>query len=317
MRRPLLLALLLLAPLASCDSQHQAEDTRPEIQIGRLICGGHLPLAVVEKRFQSALPFRVKAVQNHDWNDVAAAMARHELVGTFILAPLAMDMIRHGLNARIVLLADRNGNSLVLAKRHATIESLKGAHAVIAVPHRYSQHHLLLYLALRQHHVPYRDVAVVGMAPRDMINALERGEIDGFVVGEPEGHRAEVLGIGHVAATSPEIWPDHADHVFIVAQDFIDQHPQQLRALIHALQRAGAFIERHPDEAAVMGQDYTGASAEVFRQVLTDPRRWIDYSDMRPTMERMRALARVMVQMGLWSDMPTDLARYVDARFVQ
>ena len=51
----------------------------------------------------------------------------------------------------------------------------------MAVPHIYSQHHVLLYLALKQHGVPYSDVKVVGMPPRDMINSLQRGEIDGFV----------------------------------------------------------------------------------------------------------------------------------------
>ena len=44
---------------------------RQEVSIGRLICGGHLPLAVVEKKYQDDLTtFRLKTVQNHDWNEV-------------------------------------------------------------------------------------------------------------------------------------------------------------------------------------------------------------------------------------------------------
>ncbi len=314
------LILLLMLFVAGCSNDEQDHGTAasdaPIVKIGRLICGGHLPLAVVENRYQQDLPFRLETVQNHDWDDVIRDMKSGKLAGTFLLSPLAMNMIRDGLPAKIVMMADRNGNGFVLADKYHSIADLKGRHAVIAVPHLYSQHHVLLYLALKQHDVPYRDVSVIGMPPRDMINSLTRGEIDGFVVGEPEGQRSISLGVGHMAAISPQIWKDHLDHVFLVSDAFIRDHPDQLQALITALKRGGAYIEQHPHEAAVMGEDYTGAPATVFEQVLTTPLDWIDYSDMRPTQSRIGEMAAVMVEMGLWPDLPTDLSDYVDQRFI-
>ncbi len=292
-------------------------DARPVVRIGRLICGGHLPLAVVEQRFQSDLPFHLQTVQNHDWNDVVADMAQGRLAGTFILSPLAMELIRKGLAAHIVLMADRNGNGFVLSKKFASIGALAGKDAIIAVPHRYSQHHVLLYLALKQHGLSLKDVTVVAMPPRDMINALRRGEIDGFVVGEPEGAKAVHLGAGWMAAISPRIWKDHMDHVFILADAFVRKHPDRARALVAALVRAGRFIEAHPREAARMGESYTGSDAAVFAQVLTTPPDWIDYSDMRPTPARLRAMAQRMVAAGLWPSVPRDLARYVDMSLLE
>ncbi len=311
--------LLLGLMLAACSDQGAAPQGaagKPVVTVGRLICGGHLPLAVVERKYQRELPFALHTVQNHDWNDVVADMKSGRLAGTFILSPLAMQMIRQGVAARIVLMADRGGNGFVLTRRFRRIEDLKGAGALIAVPHRFSQHHVLLWLALKQHDVPYRDVTVISMPPRDMINALRRGEIDGFVVGEPEGYKAVTLGAGWMAARSPDIWPHHMDHVFVLSAAFIARHPDWARALVAALKKAGGFIEHHPHEAAVMGEDYTGSDAAVFERVLTDPPDWIDYSDMTPTVARLQAMAEMMVEMGLWKTMPDNLEQYVNMQLI-
>ncbi len=312
------LLILLVAGLVACGGNETTNEAdKPEVRVGRLICGGHLSLAVVENRYQHELSsFRLQTVQNHDWNDVVADMRSGRLVGTFILSPLAMQLIREGLPAKIVLMADRNGNGFVLSKKFRRIEDLIGRKVIIAVPHRFSQHHVLLYLALKQHGVPYKDIKVIGMPPRDMINSLQRGEIDGFVVGEPEGNKSVSLGVGWMAAISPDIWRDHMDHVFLASNAFIEQHPDQAQELISALKKAGAYIEAHPHQAAVMGEDYTGSSAAVFEQVLTTPPDWIDYSDMVPGIGHLQAMAGLLVEMGLWPDMPSDLASYAEPQFI-
>jgi len=312
--------ILSIGLLAGCSSEPPEPSTaltKPEVKIGRLICGGHLSLAVVENKFQDDLSsFSLKTIQNHNWNDVVNDMKTGKMAGTFILSPLAMKMIRDGVPAKIVMMADRNGNGFVLSTKYKGIAEVKGKNTVMAVPHIFSQHHVLLYLALKQHGVPYSDVKVVGMPPRDMINSLQRGEIDGFVVGEPEGNKSISLGIGWMAAISPDIWEDHLDHVFLASNAFIEQHPDQVQELISALKKGGQFIEANPHEAAVMGEDYTGSNAAVFEKVLTDPPNWIDYSDMIPSDERVRAMADVMVEMGLWKDIPTNLQDYTDQRFI-
>ncbi len=288
------------------------------VSIGRLICGGHLPLAVVEKKFQQELPgLRLQTVQNHNWDDVVEDLESGSMHGTFILSPLAMKLIRDGLAARIVLLANRNGNGFVLSGSVASIPALGERRAIIAVPHLYSQQHVLLHRLLRQKGVDEAAVSVVAMPPRDMISSLRRGEIDGFVVGEPEAHKSVELGVGWMASISPQIWPNHMDHVLLVSERFISKHPRQLQQLVTALVKSGRFIEAHPQEAARMGEDYTGSSAKVFAQVLSDPPDWIDYSDMVPTTEDVRLMGQQLVEMGLWRDLPADLPRYIDDRFVK
>ena len=316
-----LFVFIALVTFFACDSKKETllsvNKSLPEIQIGRLICGGHLPLAIVEKMYQEDLSsFRLKTVQNHDWNDVIKDLESGKLDGTFILSPLAMNLIREGLPAKIVLKADRNGNGFVLSKKLKSISALQEEKAIIAVPHKFSQHHVLLHLSLKQNDVPYDTIKVIGMPPRDMINSLKRGEIDGFVVGEPEANKSITLGIGWMAAISPTIWKDHLDHVFMATDRFIKEQPERLQELINALVRGGRFIEANPHEAAVMGEDYTGSSAAVFEKVLTDPPDWIDYTDMTPTKEDIRQMSSVMVEMGLWKSLPSDIDNYTDLRFI-
>lgn len=289
------------------------------ISIGRLICGGHLPLAIVEKIYQDQLKtFQLKTVQKHDWNDVIADMKSGKLAGTFILSPLAMNLIHEGFPGKIVLMADRNGNGFVLSKKIKSIDDLKKQKSIIAVPHTYSQHHVLLHLVLKQHGITKENVKVLGMPPRDMINSLRKGEIDGFMVGEPEGNKAIDLDVGWMAAISPDIWQDHMDHVFLVTDSFIQKKPEQLQELINQLVRGGEFIENNPHQAAVMGEDYTGSSAAVFEKVLTTPPDWITYSNMVANENDMVSMAENLVDMGLWSKVPEDFEdAYFDMRFVK
>jgi len=320
-----LIAIALALLLAACDTGSPGRDRSDAsggeftINIGRLICGGHLSLAVVEKKFQRRLiGFKLNTVQNQDWNAVVADMKSGDLAGSFMLSPLAMNLIREGFPGKIILTADRDGNGFVLSKKIRTIDDLKNWRTIIAVPHLYSQHRVLLHMVLQQHGIPEDRVTVLAMPPRDMFNALNNGEIDGFVVGEPEANKSIHRGAGWMAAISPNIWQDHMDHVFMATDAFIQEHPDLLQQLVTQLVQAGAYIETHPREVATWAETYTGSDAKYFTEVLTTPPDWIRFDDMRIEVADLRQMAEKMVDIGLWPDVPKDLAtRYLDARFWQ
>ena len=315
----------ILSGIVSCDSKtdkfanSKNDNDLPTLSIGRLICGGHLPLAIVEKKFQDQLKtFRLHTVQNHEWNDVVADMESGKLAGTFILSPLAMNLIHEGFPGKIVALANRNGNGFVLSDKIKSIDELKVRKTIIAVPHLYSQHHVLLHTVLKQHEIAQNTVKVLGMPPRDMINSLRNGEIDGFVVGEPEANKSVSLGVGWLAGISPTIWKDHMDHVFLASNTFIEGQPEKLQVLVNQLVRGGDFIEKNPREAAVMGEDYTGSKAAVFEQVLTTPPDWITYTNMVANEEDLTSMAQKLVEMKLWSRVPDNISsNYLDMRFAK
>jgi len=313
---------IIFSVLTACDSHPESNagvDNRPLINVGRLICGGHLSLAIVEKKYRDRITsFKLNTVQNHDWDDVVDDIKSGKLIGSFILSPLAMKLISDGFPGKIVLKADINGNGFILSNRIDRIEDLALQKSIIAVPHEYSQHHVLLHLLLKQHDVNSENIKIISMPPRDMINALRDGEIDGFLVGEPEGNRAVSMGIGWLASTSPDIWKNHMDHVFMVSNEFIDKQPEKLQELINYLVMGGRYIEDHPHESAQLGEAYTGASATVFEEVLTSPSDWISFADMLVTDSDLIDMRTHLVDMGLMPVIAENqLNTFADMRYVK
>jgi len=103
-----------------------------------------------------------------------------------------------------------------------------------------------------------------------------------------------------------------------VTDKFIQEHPDQLQELIDQLIRSSKYIEAHPHEAALMGEDYTGSSAAVFEQVLTDPPDWISFNDYQVRNKDLETMMAYMVEMGLLSSLPDDPdTAYTDMRFVR
>ena len=138
------------------------------------------------------------------------------------------------------------------------------------------------------------------------------------VVGEPEAYKAVSQDVGWLAGISPGIWKNHMDHVLLVTNTFIEEHPDQLQELINQLVRGSKYIEAHPHEAALMGEDYTGSSAAVFEQVLTDPPDWISFNDYQVRLKDLEMMVGHMVEMGLLTSVPDDLdTAYTDMRFVR
>jgi NitT/TauT family transport system substrate-binding protein len=138
------------------------------------------------------------------------------------------------------------------------------------------------------------------------------------VVGEPEGNRSISLDVGWMAAISPQIWKDHMDHVFLASNKFIQEEPEKLQELINQLVSSAEFIEKNPHEAAIMGEDYTGAEAKVFETVLTTPPDRITYTNMIANENDMNSMAEKLVDMKLWPKVPDNITEgYFDMRFVK
>jgi nitrate/nitrite transport system substrate-binding protein len=69
------------------------------------------------------------------------------------------------------------------------------------------------------------------------------GNMDGFCVGEPWGHRAIIDGIGITATTTQDIWPEHPEKVLGTTGDFVKKYPNTARAVIMAVLEASRWID--------------------------------------------------------------------------
>lgn len=120
---------------------------------------------------------------------------------------------------------------------------------------------------------PDRDVRLVVVPPPQMVGQMERGNIDGYCVGEPWNALAVQAGIGRTLITKYEIWNNSPEKVLGVTQEWAEQYPHTHRALLLALLEAGRWLDE-PDNrleaAALIARSvYVNAPEHVVRMSMT------------------------------------------------
>jgi len=90
---------------------------------------------------------------------------------------------------------------------------------------------------------PLSGAKLITVPPPQMVANMRVGNMDGFCVGEPWGHRAIMDGIGVTAITTQDIWKDHPEKTLGTTGDFVKKNPNTCRAVIMAVLEAGRWID--------------------------------------------------------------------------
>jgi NitT/TauT family transport system ATP-binding protein len=110
---------------------------------------------------------------------------------------------------------------------------------------RSASHHILMRRWLMSGGIdPERDVRIVVLPPTQMARALQAGLIDGFCSGEPWNSVAVASGSGWCPAVSKDLAPHHPEKVLLTTEDFADEQPAGLRAVIRALYESCSWCDR-------------------------------------------------------------------------
>ena len=119
---------------------------------------------------------------------------------------------------------------------------------------------------------PDEDVHMVVLPPPYMVDSLASGQVDAFCVGAPWNSVAVDLGVGHILHFVSDILVRAAEKVLAVRQNWSENNPQVLAALIRAASRAAEFIEQTENraEAARMlaRPERIGVDADVILRTL-------------------------------------------------
>jgi nitrate/nitrite transport system substrate-binding protein len=104
-----------------------------------------------------------------------------------------------------------------------------------------------------------------------MVANMRVGNMDGFCVGEPWGHRAVADGIGITGITTQDIWKDHPEKVLGCTADFAKQNPNTVRAMTAAVIDAGRWIDaslsnRRKMAEVVAAPAFVNTSVDVINQ---------------------------------------------------
>jgi nitrate/nitrite transport system substrate-binding protein len=90
---------------------------------------------------------------------------------------------------------------------------------------------------------PMKDAKVITVPPPQMVANMRVGNMDGYCVGEPWGHRAIMDGIGITGVTTQDIWKDHPEKILGTTAEFVKKYPNTCRAVIMAVLEASRWID--------------------------------------------------------------------------
>ena len=118
---------------------------------------------------------------------------------------------------------------------------------------------------------PIKDAKVITVPPPQMVANMRVGNMDGYCVGEPWGHRAIADGIGITAITTQDIWKDHPEKVLGTTGEFVKKYPNTARAVMMAIIEAGKWIDasllnKNKMAETVADKSYVNTSVDVINQ---------------------------------------------------
>lgn len=130
----------------------------------------------------------------------------------------------------------------------------------LSVPYPYASHNYdLRYWLASAGLDPNRDVSIVIMARGHMLQALQSGRIQGFIIAEPWASLAVTENLGQIVATKSQLWPGGPEKVLGVRQRWAEDNPELLDPLICALDAAARWLdimENRIEAAAILSQEH-------------------------------------------------------------
>ncbi|MBC7703969.1 MAG: ABC transporter substrate-binding protein [Rhodoferax sp.] len=155
----------------------------------------------------------------------------------------------------VLMTLNNNGQAITLSKKLADKGAVDGpslARMMASDKREYTfaqtfptgTHAMWLYYWLASAGInPMKDAKSIVVPPPQMVANMRVGNMDGYCVGEPWGHRAIMDGIGITAITTQEIWQDHPEKVLGTSADFVKHNPNTTRAVMMAVLEAGKWID--------------------------------------------------------------------------
>ncbi|MEO6919183.1 MAG: CmpA/NrtA family ABC transporter substrate-binding protein [Collimonas sp.] len=237
--------------------------------------------------FDKKYGIKIVLSKEASWAGVRDKLANGELDAAHVLSGLIYG-VQMGIGGQkkdmaILMGLNNNGQAITLSKKLADKGAVDGpslAKLMASDKREYTfaqtfptgTHAMWLYYWLAANGVnPLKDAKVITVPPPQMVANMRVGNMDGFCVGEPWGHRAIVDGVGITAITTQEIWKDHPEKVLGTTAEFAATNPNTCRALIAAVLDAGKWIDaslanKNRMAEAIADKSYVNTSKDVIDQ---------------------------------------------------
>jgi len=183
----------------------------------------------------------------------------------------------------VLMSLNHNGQAITLSKKLAESGAVDGASLAKLMSkekrdYTFAQtfptgtHAMWLYYWMASYGInPMSDAKVITVPPPQMVANMRVGNMDGYCVGEPWGHRAIADNIGITAQTSQDIWRDHPEKVLGTTADFANKYPNTARAVSAAILEASKWIDaglqnKNKMAETIADKAYVNTSVDVINQ---------------------------------------------------
>jgi nitrate/nitrite transport system substrate-binding protein len=183
----------------------------------------------------------------------------------------------------ILMNLNHNGQAITLSKKLAEKGAVDGASLATLMnkekrEYTFAQtfptgtHAMWLYYWLATYGInPMKDAKVITVPPPQMVANMRVGNMDGYCVGEPWGHRAIIDGIGVTGVTTQDIWKDHPEKALGTTAEFVKKYPNTSRAVTAAIIEAGKWIDaglqnKNKMAETVADKSYVNTSVDAINQ---------------------------------------------------
>ena len=274
---------------------------KPALKIGYLPITHSTALVMAHQEHGGAFDnFNLEVVKFGSWPELTEALFAGHIDGAVMLFELALAGRQRGIPLQAVALSHRDGNVMVVRSEIERTADLSGRR--VAIPSRFSVHHILLYKALLKAGLSIGDVEIVEMAPPEMPAALAGGEIAAYLVAEPFGAVAEVQGVGKILHPSQEIWENSTCCVLVLREGVLRDYPDAATELTIALLAAGESAEANLEKAIAVSSDYFGHAENILAPALART----TFRNLAPSIDEFRQHQQYLLDLGVL-DQPLDL----------
>jgi len=299
------ITLFALGWLALISALHYALNSAPKartvVRMGYMPVIANLAAPILDFASKDRQDIRFLAIKFPSFSEMAEALRNDRIQAAFIIAPLAVVLRQQGVDVKVVYIGNRHESTLVArADLNArSIADLKGK--TLAVPIRYSGHHLCVLDWLEKNHME-GDIRIVEMNPPDMASAMASGALDAYFVGEPFAAQSLKARESTRVLYVEENWPGFICNLMIVKNQLIHDEPATVQALVEGAARSGVWAGNHIAEAAEIASQYWNQPLDLVAYALSTPPNRIRFDRFTPDQGELDAIAARMAHFGLISD---------------
>jgi NitT/TauT family transport system substrate-binding protein len=256
-------ALLFTACGQNVSSAAPSDDQPLTLRLGYFPNLTHAPALVGVKKgyFASALGSNV-TIETHTFNaggDAVTALLSNSIDVSFLgPSPTTNAFVQsHGEAIRVIAGATSGGALLVVKANITSVAGLKGKK--IADPQLGATQDVALRWFLKSNGFTTDtagggDVSILPQDNAQTLTAFKQGQIDGAWVPEPWASRLVVEGKGKILVDERDLWPQgrFVTTNLVVRTDFLQAHPNRIRALLEGLYQAVAYLNANPADAQTL-----------------------------------------------------------------